>query len=87
MAATKSKYVTLSVKVRREVKEQLEQARIKPGEVMRKALSDALDDAAKRKLVTEWTGVRGIFEKIPEERIRTSIRENRERSTSSELRF
>jgi hypothetical protein len=79
MAAAKSKYITLSVKVRREVKEQLEQAGIKPGEVMRKALSDALDEAAKRKLINEWTGVRDIFEKIPEERIRTSIREDRER--------
>ena len=79
MAAAKSKYITLSVKVRREVKEQLEQAGIKPGEVMRKALSNALDEAAKRKLVNEWTDVRGIFEKIPEERIRTSIREERER--------
>jgi hypothetical protein len=79
MAAAKSKYITLSVKVRREVKEKLEQAGIKPGEVMRKALSDALDDAAKRELINEWTDVRGIFEKIPEERIRTSIREDRER--------
>jgi hypothetical protein len=79
MAAAKSKYITLSVKVRREVKEQLEQAGIKPGEVMRKALGNALDEAAKRKLVNEWTDVRGIFEKIPEERIRTSIREDRER--------
>jgi hypothetical protein len=79
MAAAKGKYITLSVKVRREVKEQLEQAGIKPGEVMRKALSNALDEAAKRKLVNEWTDVRGIFEKIPEERIRTSIREERER--------
>jgi hypothetical protein len=41
------------------------------------ALSDA--DAAKRELLTEWTGVRGIFEKITEERIRTSIREDRKR--------
>lgn len=79
MAAAKGKYITLSVKVRREMKEQLEQAGITPGEVMRKALRDALEEAAKRKLREEWKAVRGIFEKIPEERIRTSIREERER--------
>ncbi len=79
MAVAKSKYITLSVKVRREVKEQLEQAGIKPGEVMRQALGTALAEAARKKLVNEWTAVREVLEKIPEERIITSIREDRKR--------
>jgi hypothetical protein len=79
MVSSKSKYVTLSIKVRREVKEQLEQAEIKPGEVMRQAVGIALAEAARKKLVSEWAGVRGIFDKIPEERIVKSIREDRAR--------
>jgi len=79
MVSSKSKYVTLSIKVRREVKEQLEQAEIKPGEVMRQAVGIALAEAARKKLVSEWAGVRGILDKIPEERIVKSIREDRAR--------
>lgn len=79
MAAAKRKYVTLSIKVRREVKEQLEQAEIKPGEVMRQALGNALAEAARKKLVSEWADVREILDKIPEERIVKSIREDRAR--------
>ena len=80
MAGTQSKYITLSIKVRREVKEKLEHAGIKPSEIMRKALSDALADAEKRELLDEWkSSVRDILEKIPEERIIKSIREDRER--------
>jgi hypothetical protein len=78
MAGTKSRYITLSIKVRREVKDKLDHAGVKPGEIMRKALSDAIDEAEKKELLDEWKSVRAILEKIPEERIIKSIREDRE---------
>ncbi|HUV02128.1 MAG TPA: hypothetical protein VMW67_01550 [Desulfobacteria bacterium] len=61
------------------MKEKLEHAGIKPSEVMRTALSDALEEADKEALLNEWKIVRGIFKKIPEERITRGIREDRER--------
>ena len=79
MAGTKSRYITLSIKVRREMKDKLERAEIKPSEIMRKALSDAIAEAEKKELLDEWTSVREILDKIPEERIIKSIREDRER--------
>jgi len=47
------------VKVRREVKERLERAGIKPGEVMKRALLDALADVEERELKEGWLELRG----------------------------
>lgn len=72
------RYVTVSVKVPRELKEELERYGVKTSEVLRRALYEALREARVRELERRWEEVRDIFDKIPVERAVRSIREDRE---------
>ena len=65
-----SKYVTISVKIPKEIKEKLEKAGISPSKVVKKALMDIAKEIEK---------FEHILAKIPAERVVKSIREDRER--------
>ncbi|RLI88852.1 MAG: CopG family transcriptional regulator [Archaeoglobales archaeon] len=74
-----SSYVTVSVKIPRELKEKLERAGISPGKVMKKALIDAGRIVDLKELEKNVEEIKDILGKIPVERIVKSIREDRER--------
>jgi len=74
-----SKYVTISVKIPREIKEKLEKAGISPSKVVKKALMDIAKEIELKELEKEIEKFEHILAKIPAERVVKSIREDRER--------
>ena len=74
-----SKYVTVSVKIPRELKEKLERYGIKPSKLLKKAIMEEL----KRKEIQELEKMRAelsdIIAKFSKEFIVRSIREDREK--------
>ena len=74
-----SKYVTVSVKIPRELKEKLERYGIKPSKLLKKAIMEEL----KRREIQELEKMRAelgdIIAKFSKEFIVRSIREDRER--------
>lgn len=74
-----SKYVTVSVKIPRELKEKLERYGIKPSKLLKKAIMEEL----KRKEIQELEKMRAelsdIIAKFSKEFIVKSIREDREK--------
>ena len=73
------KYVTVSVKVPREVKEKLEKAGVSPSKVMKEALMEVAKEIELKELEKEIERFDEILNKIPIERVVKSIREDRER--------
>lgn len=73
-----TKYVTISVKVPREVKEELERAGIKPGRVAKEAIMRKLAEIRLRKLEERAEELRDVLEKVDVERVVSHIREDRD---------
>ncbi len=73
-----SKYVTISVKIPREIKEKLEKAGVSPSKIMRKALIEAVKEIELKELEKEIEKFEDVLNKIPMERVVESIREDRE---------
>ncbi len=72
-------YVTVSVKVRRELKEEAERLGIKVSEVLRKALEEEVERRRIEMLREELEKVSRALEKIDVERFVKHVREDRER--------
>ncbi len=70
--------VTLSVKIPRELKEKMEKLGLKPSEIVRRALEEAVREAELRELEKKLDSIGDVLAKIPPERIVESIREDRE---------
>jgi len=69
-----SKYVTISVKVPREIKKKLEKARISPSMVMKKVLMEMVKEIELKDLEKEIEKFEDILNRIPIERVVESIR-------------
>ncbi|RLI80256.1 hypothetical protein DRP05_01345 [Archaeoglobales archaeon] len=74
-----TKYVTVSAKIPKEVRERLEKAGVKPSKVIKEALFKALREVEIQEFKNIVKDVEDIFKKIPDERIVENIREDRER--------
>jgi len=72
-------YVTISVKVRRELKEEAERLGIKISEVLRRALEEEIERHRIEMLREELERVGKALEKIDVERFVRHVREDRER--------
>lgn len=72
------RYITVSVKIPREVKEKLERLGIKPSELLRKAIMEEIRNREIEDLEREIENARDILSKISTEYITQSIREDRE---------
>ena len=72
------RYVTVSVKIPREVKEKLEKLGIKPSELLKKAIVEELRRREVEDLEEELRSIKGILDKISLDYIVGSIREDRE---------
>jgi len=73
-----SNYVTVSAKVRREVKAEAERLGIRISEVLRKALEEEVRLRQLAELEGKISEVKEILDKLDTERIVKSIREDRE---------
>ena len=73
-----SKYVTVSVKIRRETKEQLEKMGAKPSKLLKEAIEDTLRKKEIEGIKREIAGLKEVLEKIPVEDVVRSIREDRD---------
>ncbi len=71
------KYVTVSVKIPREVKEKLEKLGIKPSKLLKKAIMEELERREIEDLKREIEEIKDILSKISTEYIVKSIREDR----------
>lgn len=70
--------VTLSVKIPRELREKIERLGLKPSEIVRKALEEAVREAELKELEKKLDSISDVLAKISSERIVKSIREDRE---------
>lgn len=73
-----SRYITVSVKIPREVKERLERLGIKPSELLRKAIMEEIRNREIEDLEREIENARDILSRISTEYITQSTREDRE---------
>lgn len=73
-----SRYITVSVKIPREVKEKLKRLGIKPSELLRKAIMEEIRNREVEDLEREIENARDILSRISTEYITQSIREDRE---------
>ncbi|MHC1628600.1 MAG: type II toxin-antitoxin system CcdA family antitoxin [Candidatus Nezhaarchaeales archaeon] len=73
-----SKYVTVSIKVRRELKEEAERLGVNVSEVLKRALEDAVERKRIEILKRRLDEVSHVLKKIDIESIVRSIREDRE---------
>jgi hypothetical protein len=72
------RYVTVSVKIPREVKEKLEKLGIKPSELLRRVIVEELRRREVEDLERELRSVKDILDRISLDYIVGSIREDRE---------
>ncbi|MEM3615521.1 MAG: hypothetical protein QXX09_02610 [Candidatus Methanomethylicia archaeon] len=72
------KYVTISVKIPREIKEKLEKLGIKPSELLKKAVEEELLRVEVQEIKREIEKLKYVFTKFNKEFIVKSIREDRE---------
>ncbi|MEM2739988.1 MAG: hypothetical protein QXQ29_04225 [Candidatus Bathyarchaeia archaeon] len=72
------RYITVSVKIPREIKEKLEELGIKPSEILKKAIIEELRKRELEDLERSIDEVKPILSKISTEYIVESIREDRE---------
>ena len=79
LSTSMGKYVTVSVKIPRDVKEKLERAGVSPSKVMKDALIEALKEIELKELKREVDELDSILAKVSVDRIVRSVRENRER--------
>lgn len=73
-----SKYVTVSVKIRREAKEQLEKLGAKPSKLLKEAIEETLRKREVEEITREIAKLSKTLEKIPMEDVVRSIREDRD---------
>lgn len=73
-----SKYVTVSVKIPKEIKEKIEKAGISPSKVVKEVLMDIAREIELKELEKEIEGIEHVLVKISAERVTKSIREDRE---------
>ncbi len=73
-----TKYVTISVKVPREVKEELERAGVKPGRVAKEAIMKKLAEIRLKRLEERAEELREVLERVDVQRVVSHIREDRE---------
>ena len=76
---TYMEYTTVSAKIPVGVKEKLTEYGIKPSEVIRRAIYDEIKKAEMGRLKKESESLEPIIDKIPNEFVVKSIREDRER--------
>ncbi|MEM1506778.1 MAG: CopG family transcriptional regulator [Candidatus Bathyarchaeia archaeon] len=74
-----SKYVTISVKIPRELKEKLEKLGIKPSKLLKNAIIEELRRREIEELKKSIEEVKPILNRISAEYVVESIREDRER--------
>jgi len=79
MGCQMGKYVTVSVKIPVEVKEQLEKLGIKPSELLRKAIREELMRREIAELNREAEELKHVLKKFTAEFVVNAIREDRER--------
>lgn len=72
------KYVTVSAKVRRELKEEAERLGVNISDVLRKALEEEVKKRRLEELRKKLNEISSVLDKIDIERIVSSIREDRE---------
>ncbi len=70
--------VTVSTKIPKQLKEKMQQFKIKPSKILRKALEDEVKRRETQELKQELNRLKPILEKISMEDIVKSIRENRD---------
>lgn len=70
--------VTLSVKIPRELKEKIERLGLRPAEIVREALEEAVREAELEELEKKLDKISDVLAKITPERIAKNIREYRE---------
>ena len=73
-----ARYVTVSVKVPREVRDELRRYGVNVGEIVRQALLRALREARLRALKKELARLSPVLERITVDRILESVREDHE---------
>ena len=73
------KYVTVSAKIPKEMKEKLEKLGIKPGPVIRRALEAEIKRTMLKKLEERAKKLAPELSSIPDEEVARIIREDRER--------
>ncbi len=74
------KYVTISVKVPKEVKEEMVRLGIKPSKLLRKAIEEEIRRRKVQELKEEIERLKPVLEKIRMEDVVKGIREDRERN-------
>lgn len=79
------KYVTISIKIPREVKEKLEKFGIKPSELLKKAIEEELMKREVEEIKKKIEELKDVFAKVPIEFVVKSIREDRERIEEGKL--
>ncbi|MEM2180357.1 MAG: CopG family transcriptional regulator [Nitrososphaeria archaeon] len=72
------KYVTVSVKVSVELREKMKKYGIKPSDVLKKAIEESIKKEEIKRLKKEVDSIKQILDKISEEDIIRSVREDRE---------
>ncbi|MEM1537694.1 MAG: type II toxin-antitoxin system CcdA family antitoxin [Candidatus Nezhaarchaeales archaeon] len=73
-----SRYVTVSTKVRRKLKEEAEKLGIKISELLRRALEEEVRKEKLKRLEEELDSIRSALDRINMDRIVRGIREDRE---------
>ncbi len=73
-----SRFVTVSTKVRKELKEEAERLGIKISEVLRRALEEEVQRRKLRELEERLEEMSDVLDRIQVDRITKSIREDRE---------
>lgn len=79
------KYVTISIKIPREVKEKLEKFGIKPSELLKKAIEEELMKREVEEIKKKIEELKDVFANFPIEFVVKSIREDRERIEEGKL--
>lgn len=73
-----SKCVTVSTKIPKQLKEKMDQLKIKPSKLLRKAIEDEIKRRETEELKKEIDNLKPILEKVRMEDIVKSIREDRD---------
>ncbi|RLE51817.1 MAG: hypothetical protein DRJ26_05370 [Candidatus Methanomethylicota archaeon] len=73
-----SSLVTVSAKIPRKLREKLRELGLKPSEIIKKALEEAVKEAELKKLEDELKNIRPVLEKLSPQEVARSIREDRD---------
>jgi antitoxin component of RelBE/YafQ-DinJ toxin-antitoxin module len=70
--------VTISAKIEKSKKEEMEQLGISPSDVIKKAVDDAIREKKRARLIDDMNEAGRLIRKIPKERWVQAIRESRD---------